>query len=83
MRSVVRVWLVVGVIGLSVTPHSIAQAGEATTPDCTDIDLAHLSYVHELLHLSEAYPDQIWPRLDYRKIPIIIYRPDSIAYLFN
>ncbi|MBD3297051.1 MAG: hypothetical protein GF341_00185 [candidate division Zixibacteria bacterium] len=83
MRSVVWVWLVVGVIGLSVATHNIAQAVEASTPDCADIDLAHLSYVHELLHLSEAYPDQIWPSLDYREIPIVIYRPDSIAYLFN
>jgi hypothetical protein len=46
-------------------------------------DLKYISYVEEIFNLTEQVGDSIWPGLDYRQIPMLIYRPDSVAFLFN
>ncbi len=46
-------------------------------------DLKYISYVEEIFNLTEQLGDSIWPGLDYGQIPMLIYRPDSVAFLFN
>jgi hypothetical protein len=46
-------------------------------------DLTYIAYLNEIFHLSAEMGDSIWPGLDYSRIPMLLYRPDSIAFLFN
>jgi hypothetical protein len=58
-----------------------ARAAADDPYDATD--LTYIAYLHEILHLAAEQGDRIWPGLDYRRIPMLLYRPGSIAWLFN
>ncbi|MEW5702749.1 MAG: hypothetical protein AB1792_11040 [Candidatus Zixiibacteriota bacterium] len=61
---------------------STAAAQESTFV-VSRTDSTYLAYMREIFHLSRALGDSIWPGLDYNRVPILLYRPDSIAFLFN
>lgn len=60
-----------------------AFADDDTPFELSKTDSVYISYIHEICNLSKEFADDIWPGLDYNDIPILIYRPDSVAFLFN
>ena len=62
---------------------SSASAGDGTAFELSKTDSVYISYIHEICNLSKEFGDDIWPGLDYNDIPILIYRPDTIVFLFN
>jgi hypothetical protein len=58
-------------------------ANDETGVHLSRVDSVYISYIHEICNVSAEFGNDIWPGLDYNDIPILIYRPDTIAFLFN
>ena len=51
--------------------------------EINDLDYLYLAYLKEIFNLSMVKGDEIWPGLDYLRIPILIYYPQEKYFLFN
>ena len=59
------------------------SAADENPVKLTSTDLKYIIYIEEIFNLTEQLGDSIWPGLDYGQIPMLFYRPDSVAILFN